>query len=288
MTDKGHISKNNKCDGYARVQGKGKNSIEYIFIKLGKMYRVVFRSSLSTDQETYTGLDALIELRSNCKEDLEEFIMTDNKEIEIFKNKKIPVPLNELTPIGMAYKVEKGKVPKEDENIIYDAFHIDINSAYPAGVVATYPEKKQLVKFFNKHFNLRHEAPIHKAVMNYAIGVTQSLKFLGPRYPELARAGIQWTVNKLLELTKKLEKKGYRVLGYNTDGIFVQKGYPEQPVYKDSEEGTGLGQWKISHIFDKLRFKSEGAGSYEFIENGIYEPRVKGQTKLDELKPRSE
>ena len=71
------------------------------------------------------------------------------------------------------------------------------------------------------------------------------------------------------KLAEILEKKGRIVLLFNTDGIWY-KGAP----YHGEGEGDGLGQWHNDHVRCKFRMKS--AGAYEFIENGVYTPVVRG------------
>ena len=66
-----------------------------------------------------------------------------------------------------------------------------------------------------------------------------------------------------------MKKKGRIVLSFNTDGIWY-KG----PVFHWEGEGESLGEWHNDHICCKFRAKS--AGSYEFIENGVYHAVVRG------------
>jgi hypothetical protein len=276
-TTGGHISESGLMIGkYCRLNKNSTNSFEFILVEKGRIYRFILKPEqldeiFTKEGRKYTGSDALKVLRTECKTILEPFALLTNKDVAEVKN-RIPKPMIYLTNMG---EYTRGRT-------ITNAFHMDINSAFPAGVVATYPAFRH---FFEKHYKLRNEDPLHKAIMNFSIGASQSLKIRGYRYPELARAGIDWTNRKLLDLTQKLEDKGYCVLGYNTDGIFVlrKKG---MPIYTDEDEGTELGQWKISHVFDKLRFKS--AGSYEYVENGIYKPVVRGKTTLEKTKPREQ
>jgi hypothetical protein len=103
----------------------------------------------------------------------------------------------------------------------------------------------------------------------------QSLKISGKRYPELARDAINDTKAYLLELTKLLQKEGFSIIGYNTDGIFYMDASNRE--YHDENEGDDMGQWRVDHHFDKIRFKS--AGAYEYIENGEYHAVVRGIPK---------
>lgn len=272
MTNNGHLKKEKILrQGAVWVkQPQGRvSSLELLIIYQGRLYRFIYRPSLDTDEPEFTGLDALKIMRKECEYILRPFAISDNEEIKKIKN-KIPKLKISLTTNGQLL------VDLELKNVA----HIDINSAFPAGVVANHPEFKD---FFTKHYNLRHTDKIHKAVMNYAIGASQSLKIRGNRYPQLALDAITWTNRRLEELTESLRNKGYTVLAYNTDGIFYMK-HPDQPLYTDRNEGTELGQWKTDGVFDLIRFKS--AGSYEYIKNGKYHPVVRGSTTLDRIKSR--
>ena len=116
-------------------------------------------------------------MKKEIGEVLKPFLLFDKEEIEKVKE-KIERPLISLTDIGLSC------IGKELTNVI----HIDINSAFPAGVVESYPQTKE---FFQHHFDNRKLHPESKAIMNFSIGAAQSLKlrYLGV-YPELARAGI--------------------------------------------------------------------------------------------------
>lgn len=158
----------------------------------------------------------------------------------------------------------------------YNAHHIDINSAFQAGMMEAFPELEKTVK---RIYSKRKENPEFKAILNMTQGFMQSA-LVNYKYSHISKAGYVWTNNKLEALTQKLINNGYRILGYNTDGIWYQG---EQP-YHDEDEGTDIGQWKNDHTYCKLRFKSKGA--YEFIENEQYHAVVRGSTNLDKIKPR--
>ena len=276
LTRNGHLSSRGFITNGAiwdvEMNENSSSSISFILLYDAKLYTIVFRPSTKQDVEEVTGLEALKEFKNACKIHLKPFAMSNNDEIATIKS-TIPKYNIGLTEIGDLLR------DQELEN----CFHIDINSAFPAGLVARHPE---FGPFFNYHYERRKEGPLHKAIMNYAIGAMQSLKIRGDRYPTLARDAIDWTNKQLKLLTKRLTAKKYIVLGYNTDGIFVMRSGPDQPLYTDHSEGKAMGQWKIAHVYDKLRFKS--AGSYEYIENGKYKPVMRGHSSLDKIKPRAE
>ncbi len=243
-------------DGW--YQGPQSNSTLEIGCVLDtRIYKFVFWPGRETCNPI-TGLDALIRFRNQCGFIAREFEVTKNEEVEKIKQ-TIEKPWIKLTSIGTTLKGETL------ENI----FHIDINSAYPAFLCKTYP---QFYKYFNELYIHRKENEDNKAYLNYCIGAMHSTKIFGTRYPELARAAKNGTNRYLEKLTNDLQENGYAVIGYNTDGIFVW--HPEGKLYHDADEGTAMGQWKIDHIYDKIRFKS--AGAYEYIENGEYHACVRG------------
>jgi hypothetical protein len=98
------------------------------------------------------------------------------------------------------------------------------------------------------------------------------------RFANLSRDAINRNFSKVLKLSDKIEKAGYKILCYNTDGIWYQD-LNNSGAYSDNDEGLGIGQYSTDQSACTIRFKSKG--SYEFIENGEYTPVVRGKTKLD-------
>lgn len=246
-------------DGW--YQGKQSNStLEIGCIYDARIYKFVFWPGREVCSPI-TGLDALIRFRTKCGVIAREFEVTNNEEVERIKE-TIEKPWIKLTTFGEIMRGEE----------IKNVFHIDINSAYPAFLCKEYP---QFYKYFNDLYIRRKEDEDNKAYLNYCIGAMHSTKIYGARYPELARAAKNGTNKYLQELTDRLHEQGFVVIGYNTDGIFVF--HEEGKIYHDADEGTEMGQWKIDHIYDKIRFKS--AGAYEYIENGEYHACVRGIPK---------
>ena len=85
--------------------------------------------------------------------------------------------------------------------------------------------------------------------------------------------------SEIYKVMSLINKRGYKPLLLNTDGIWYQA---DQPL--DIEDSNELGGWKHDHKQCKLRVKS--SGSYEFIENSVYTPVQRGSTLLDRSKPR--
>lgn len=156
--------------------------------------------------------------------------------------------------------------------------HIDFHSSYASGLMRCYPEfAPMLVNLYEK----RKEDPYLKAVLNYSIGFMQSTR-CGCKYAHLAKAAIEDNNKRVIELSRRLEQAGATILCYNTDGIWFY-GIDD---YHDDMEGPGLGQWHYDHR--DCRWRAKSAGAYEYIEDGVYYPVVRGRTNLDHIKDRSE
>lgn len=161
-----------------------------------------------------------------------------------------------------------------------NAFHIDLNSAFNAGMMKAFPVLEPAIR---NMYNKRKINPEYKNVLNMTQGFMQS-SMVGYRYAHISKAGYVWTNNKIDELTEKLKNAGFRVLAYNTDGIWCQSF--DDTLYHDEDEGTDIGQWKIDHKNCKIRFKSKGC--YEFIEDNKYTPVFRGESSYEKFKPRTE
>ena len=187
------------------------------------------------------------------------------------------------------YKIENGlevkkEVPsplirfknKYKDVILYNVHHIDFHNSYPAGLCNTHTEFKKVIEPLYK---LRNIKPENKAILNYSVGCMHSKKFpWRAQWAHLAKDAITDNNNRILELSKRLEESGCIILGYNTDGIWYRGN-----IYHGQGEGDNLGQWHNDHTNCKFRAKSDGV--YEYIENGIYHPVVRGSTHLDAIEP---
>ena len=155
--------------------------------------------------------------------------------------------------------------------------HIDFHSSFPAGLINTHPEFKEVLEYI---YSKRHDDPIYKKILNYSIGYMHS-KLVGYKYSQLSRDAINDNNKRIRDLAERLEKSGAIILLYNTDGIWYTG-----EVYHGEGEGKNIGDWENDHIDCTLRYRSRGA--YEFMENGTYTPVVRGRTTYDNEVPRSE
>lgn len=166
------------------------------------------------------------------------------------------------------------------KNVTFEnACHVDFHNSYPAGLANTHPEFRSTIEYF---YNNRKNNQDYKDVLNLTVGYMQSsMPQVKAKWSHLSRDAIHDNNERVKRLAEKLSNKGFLIIAYNTDGIWVSGDWRK---FKDNNYGSKLGQWSWDHVDCKIRFRS--AGSYEFIENGKYTPVVRGTTKLDELKDR--
>ena len=248
----------------------GNLSVELIICAKEGFFRLVIftRKKNEIDNHTIKGNDAFKEFSKICKMfgiDLTKRKIRNGYEIK----KQIEKPL-----INLEHKIYQGLIFEK-------AHHLDINSAWPAALMRMHPEFAPVMEYiFKKKQELKDKGVsgdknIYKAILNYAIGYMQSYKaYHRAAWAYLSRDAINENNRYMKELAGTLKKSGRKILAYNTDGIWYTG-----EVYHGSGEGHELGQWENDHINCRIRFKS--AGSYEYIENGIYKPVVRGATKLD-------
>ena len=236
-------------------------------------WRFQFRNLPKKDEKENKlyGRQAFIKFKQLCQSelgiDLNDYALTKEEGLSI--KKEIPMPKIELAP-----GVITGKT-----RVYFNVHHIDFHNSYPAGLCNTHPEFRPLIERLYKE---RKDNPENKAILNYTIGFMQQNN--NPLWAHLAKDAITDNLNRITELANRL-RQNYKILSYNTDGIWYQD-YKGLGPYHGDGEGKNLGQWENDHQNCSIRFKS--AGSYEYRENGVYTPVVRGLTRLDAIKPRSE
>ena len=193
---------------------------------------------------------------------------------------------NYAEPNGEKIKetIEKPMIDVDEDIIgftIHGANHLDFHSAYPGALAECYPEMRPTIE---RIFKQRKDNPELKIALDAGIGYFQSeyckIMDCGPySLARLAQKALNRNKEKMIELTERMKKLGYQILAHNTDGIWYTGG-----IYHGRGEGPNVGEWENDHINTTIRFKSRGA--YEYIENGVYHPVVRGRTRLDDKKPR--
>lgn len=227
----------------------------------GRYYRFIIGHK--KQEQTMTGGAAFAiykRIQERFGVDLEDFAIDNGLEVK------------ETIPKQMV-DFERAVPDRTYENV----HHIDLNSAYNAGMMLAFPALEPGIRYM---YNLRKEHKEYKNVLNMTQGIMQS-KYQQYRFAHISKSGYEYTNNTIEKLSKELMANGRRVLAYNTDGIWYQGD-----IYHNENEGTDIGQWKNDHINCKIRWKSPGA--YEYIENGIYKPVLRGQTTYELQVPREE
>ena len=224
--------------------------IELTVIYDGAAWRIQFRTPTP---ERLSGRKAFTQFKRLCMKegiDLENYAVENGIEIK----SQIEKPM-----IGAARKMFY-------DHEFTSVHHIDFHSSYPSGLIATHPEFASVIE---KLYKARDRDDNYKNILNFSIGFMQSIGGCNAKYAVLARDAINNNNERLREIASRLDKNGRTVLAYNTDGLWYQG-----EIYHGKGEGDSLGQWHNDHIDCKFRMAS--AGCYEFIENGIYYPVVRG------------
>lgn len=251
--------------------------VEITYLGLEGLYRFQFRSQGQSDtddnnEEKIYGRQAFTEFKKLCKAagiDLNDYAIENGVEVK----KTIEKPLIQLER-------------KVFENVVFgegNVHHIDFHNSYPAGLCNTHPEFRPIVeKLYEERKTDPSKKKLNKAILNLTIGFMQSVHSgVNARWAHLSKDAIADNNNRIKELAARLKASGRMIISYNTDGIWYLGD-----IYHGNGEGSGLGQWENDHI--NCIFRAKSAGSYEFIEDGVYYPVVRGATLLDKIKPRTE
>ena len=264
FTPKGYISKRQLIPAMSVVCTK---TCAELTVLDDEMYRVQFRTEPERrDKKVMSGRTAF---RKFCQ--IADKYGINMKDYAIKNGKEIKETIHQ--PLIML------NYPNLRPSYYWDhVHHVDFHSSYASGLMRCFPEfKPMLVNIYEK----RKEDPYLKAVLNYSIGFMQSTR-CGCKYAHLAKAAIEDNNKRVLELSRRLERAGATILCYNTDGLWFY-GLDD---YHDDMEGPGLGQWHYDHR--DCRWRAKSAGAYEYIEDDVYYPVVRGRTNLDHIKDRSE
>lgn len=279
FTKSGGLSKAFPYSGYA-VRDR-KSYFEIVADTIGGAFRVTFTPNFDIVNEG--GMSGRAAFRTMEREfakdgiDLKSYATDKGMAI---KQLEIEKPYISLTP---------NCIPGETYEHVH---HLDLHSAFPSGLAALHPElKPTIARIYERRKNSANDKRL-KLAMDASIGYMQSeyCRINQHEYAlaNLARDGINWCNAKIRDLEDELIKQGYTILAYNTDGIWYAKlskgvAIPSEPLHC-SLEGDTLGTYSNDHVDCKVRWKSKGC--YEFIENGVYKPVVRGTTNLDKLKTR--
>lgn len=266
MTRSGGISiKRNVNFGPRWHLNAGKTFVEIILCdQFGRNFRFIIghqkdkKDSMSGRQAFWEYKDMLIKHAIN----LEDLAISSEEGLKI--KETIPSPRIELVA--------------EPATTYQNAHHIDLNSAYNAGMMEAFPVLEPAIR---ELYNKRKLNPKFKDVLNMTQGFMQS-SLCQYKYSHISKAGYVYTLRRLQELSDNLTKAGCKILAYNTDGIWYQG-----EMYHDQDEGKDIGQWKHDYENCLVRFKSKGC--YEIMKpDGSYKPVFRGESSFEKIRPRSE
>ena len=229
-----------------------------------KAYRIELRNAPKYNGNTITGGTAFRKFKKILKEygiDLDTYAIDNGEEVK----KSIELPL-----------ICEGDFTEFDTTYI-NCHHIDFHNSYPGGLCLTHPEFRPVIEML---YQKRKTEPVYKAILNLSIGYMQS-KYCNYKFAHLSRDAINNNNERVRKVARDLEEHDRNVLLYNTDGIWYSGD-----IWHGELEGKNVGEWENDHTNCELRIKSKGC--YEFIENGVYTPVVRGVTKYDEIKNRHE
>lgn len=152
------------------------------------------------------------------------------------------------------------------DKVYEKAHHIDFHSSFAGGLANTHPEFRKTLETIYEN---REKDEVNKNILNFSIGFMQSISGCDARWAHLSKDAIADNNKRVQDIVKRLEESGRTVLLLNTDGVWYNG-----PLYHGEGEGQGLGQWENDH--KNCRFRMASAGAYEFIENGVYHPVIRG------------
>lgn len=235
-----------------------------------RSYRIQWRINNYKDDQNnehlVTGRESFNIFKRMCKKygiNLDDYAVTKEEGIEI--NKQITKPDIRLFD---SFIMER--------KTIYNVCHLDFHKFYMSGLMKARPEFKEVIQAIASKAKLDKK---YKTVLAATIGYFHS-PACGYKYAQLAKDAINKAYEDYYKVMDELSKER-KIIATNTDGIWY-KGAEWHGIFESEE----LGGWSNDHINCVIRFKS--AGSYEFIENDVYYPVVRGRTLLDKIKDRSE
>lgn len=247
--------------------------IELTFKYQSHWYRVQIGYTKKTEEKKLYGSQAWKIFLSICKKhsiNMSDYLL-GTKEEGLAIKETICKPLIEFGQDGK-------------HNTVYEnCHHLDYNSSYAFGITECVPE---LTPVINELYTKRDIHPEYKDVLAILHGYMQS-SGVHYRLSHISKHANQSNRDRVLELAKKLEDSGRKIILFNTDGIWYQGD-----IYHDENEGKQLGQWKNDYINCKFRARSKGA--YEFIGTKVktnetkYFPVVRGQSSYERIKPREQ
>lgn len=233
-------------------------------------YQLRFRINDTDFGREISGRDSFQRFRAELKKDgvdIENFAIDNGKELKSTVDFGNPV-----------IQFDESIKDKTIEN----AHHVDMASAYMYFAGIYHPEWEKTIQ---RIYDLRKSSSIYKHILTHACGFFQSqyciLNGHGYALADVSSFAIRSTAIAVKKMAKELLNYGFRILAYNTDGVWFcgdLKLFPREKWEKLTEKKE-IGNFSIDHKNCTIRFKS--VGSYEYMENRKYTPVVRGLTRYD-------
>lgn len=233
-------------------------------------YQLRFRINDTDFGREISGRDSFQRFRAELKKDgvdIENFAIGNGKELKS--------TIDFGNPIIQFNESIKDKV-------IDNVHHVDMASAYMYFAGIYHPEWEKTIR---RIYDLRKSDSIYKHILTHACGFFQSqyciLQGHGYALADVASFAIRSTAIAVKKMAKELTNYGFKILAFNTDGVWVcgdLKLLPHETLEKFTQKKE-IGKFSIDHKNCTIRFKS--VGSYEYMENGKYTPVVRGLTRYD-------
>lgn len=244
---------------------QGNTWINLTYISFEGMWRIQFRfeATEKSNKKQQYGAQSFRAFKQKCAAagiNLDRYAIDNGEEVKL----EIERPLIKLANYGIR------------DLIFENVHHIDFHNSYPAGLVNTHEEFREVI---TELYEKRKQNEIYKAILNHSIGYMQSVRCCGAKWAHLSRDAINDNNKRIRDLANRLKAAGRTILSYNTDGIWYMG-----EIFHGEGEGKGLGMWENDH--SNCTFRAKSAGSYEYVEEGVYTAVVRGHTKLDDIKPR--
>ena len=233
-------------------------------------YQLRFRLNDTDFGREISGRDSFNRFRAELKKDgvnIEDFAIDNGKELKSTVDFGNPV-----------IQFDESIKNKTIEN----AHHVDMASAYMYFAGLYHSEWEKTIR---RIYDLRKSNSIYKHILTHSCGYFQSqfciLNGHGYALADVASFAIRSTAIAVKKMAKELLNYGFKILAFNTDGVWFcgdLKLFPREKWEKLTGKKE-IGSFSIDHKNCTIRFKS--VGSYEYMENGKYTPVVRGLTRYD-------
>lgn len=251
---------------------------EIVVCDTAGFFRLQFTNSLSNDNKHSINISGMQVLKKFKKELASIGINLDDYAIAVGVEVKNTIPKALIKIASKSYL-----------NITFtNCHHLDRHSSHPAGIKEFEPKFAPILdKWYNAKENARteEERVKYKAYLNLLWGTMQSI-YIDCKFAQISKFALERTNEEVEKMANWLKLHNRTVLLYNTDGLWYTGARIPQKMLS-----SAMGGWSEDYHDCKFRAKSDGCyevEGYDKHDHYVYKPVVRGKTKLDECKPRSE